>query len=89
MRRLRFPFPIGAFRRVKSEEHPMQERDVRKMLRQDIHGKYVMRPLHEFVVTNLKKKADEDLWSFSWDSATLQHPPGDFPPPVAAIAPKK
>jgi hypothetical protein len=55
----------------------MREREVRKMLRQDIRGEYVMRPLHEFIVTRSKKEADEEMWTFAWDSTTLQIPQGD------------
>lgn len=54
----------------------MRESDMRKMLRQDVRGKFEMRPLHEFVVTRIRKAGpdDHDNWSFSWDGATLQYP---------------
>jgi hypothetical protein len=66
----------------------MREPDVRKMLRQDVRGKFTMRPLHEFTVTRVRKAAqdDPDHWSFSWDGATLQYPGPDA---SAAPVPEK
>jgi hypothetical protein len=57
------------------KERRMREPEVRKMLRQDMRGKFEMRPLHEFVVTRIRKAEpdDRDNWSFSWDGATLQY----------------
>ncbi len=56
----------------------MREPDMRRMLKQDARGRYVMRPLHEFTVTRVGKAVQEDLeaWSFSWDGATLRHEAG-------------
>jgi hypothetical protein len=63
----------------------MRERDVRKMLRQDVRGPNTMRPLDEFVVTRVRQEADPEMWSFSWDGATLQLPPSDTGPTPGAI----
>jgi hypothetical protein len=63
-------------RSLVSRERSMNERDVRKMLRQNIRGEYVLRPLDEFVVTHTRKEPDieHEHWTFSWDGATLQLP---------------
>jgi hypothetical protein len=66
------------------KERRMREPEVRKMLRQDVRGKFEMRPLHEFVVTRIRKTepCDHENWSFSWDGATLQYPALD---PVSVL----
>jgi hypothetical protein len=71
--------------RTMPKERRMREPEVRKMLRQDVRGKFELRPLHEFIVTRVRKTEpfDHENWSFSWDGATLQYPalaPADAAP---------